>query len=150
MPIDSELLQVGLANVELSANDVLPHRLACNLASRNLAVITNPNLEDYHIVHLWPFSQTIVDGCLRVHLHVALISIHHCPISHLKLNWQLGQHFVRWFVFTSVPILIKVCICSPYWFLHPRRTWTCHSVLSAIATHFEHFSRLLPIMSTVY
>jgi hypothetical protein len=52
MPFDSELLQVGLANVEPLAQAVLPLRLAYNPVSGNLAMITNPNLEDYHIVHL--------------------------------------------------------------------------------------------------
>jgi hypothetical protein len=52
VPFDSELLQVGLANVELLAQAVLTRRLACNPASGNLAMITNPNMEDYHIVHL--------------------------------------------------------------------------------------------------
>jgi hypothetical protein len=88
VPFDSELLQVGLTNVEplVQAQAVLPHKLACNPTSRNLAVITNPNLEDYHIVHLRPFLRTDVDACLRVHSHVALIPIHHCPVRHLKLN----------------------------------------------------------------
>jgi hypothetical protein len=93
--VDSELLQVGLANVEPVPQVVLPRRLACNPALRNLAVITNPNLEDSHIVQLRPFSQTAVDGCLQVHLHVALILIHHCLVRHLKLNRQLGQCLVR-------------------------------------------------------
>jgi hypothetical protein len=46
VPFDSELLQVGLANVEplAQAQAVLPRKLACNPASGNLAVITNPNL----------------------------------------------------------------------------------------------------------
>jgi hypothetical protein len=95
MPFDSELLQAGLMNVEPLAQVVLPRRLACNPASRNLAVITNPNLEDYHIVHLRPFPRTTVDGCLRVHSQVALIPIHHCLVCHLKLNRQLGQRLVR-------------------------------------------------------
>jgi hypothetical protein len=97
MPFDSELLQVGLTNVEplAQAQAVLPRKLACNPASGNLAVITNPNLEDYHIVHLQPFPQTTVDGCLRVHSHVALILIHHCPVRHLKLNRQLSQRLVH-------------------------------------------------------
>jgi hypothetical protein len=81
--------------VEPLAQAVLPRRLVCNPTSGNLAVITNLNLEDYHIVHLRPFSRTAVDGCLRVHSHVALIPIHHCPVHHLKLNQQLGQRLVR-------------------------------------------------------
>jgi hypothetical protein len=92
VPFDSELLQVGLANVEplVHAQAVLPRRLACNPMSGNLAMITNPNLEDYHIVHLRPFSRTIVDGCFQVHSHVVLIPIHHCPVRHLKMNRQLS------------------------------------------------------------
>jgi hypothetical protein len=86
VPFDLELLQVGLAHVEPLVQVVLPRRLACNPASENLAVIMNPNLEDYHIIHLRPFPRTAVDGCLRVHSHVALIPIHHCPVRHLKLN----------------------------------------------------------------
>ena len=66
-------------------------------------MITNSNLEDYHIVHLQPFSQTAVDGCLRVHSHMALIPIHYYPIRHIKLNRQLGQRFVHWFI---------LCKCS--------------------------------------
>jgi hypothetical protein len=50
--VDSELLQVGLANVEPLAQVVLPRKGACNLASGNLAVIRNQNLEGSHIVHL--------------------------------------------------------------------------------------------------
>jgi hypothetical protein len=95
VPFDSELLQVSLTNVEPLAQAVLSRRLACNPASGNLAVITNPNPEDYHIIHLRPFPQTAVDGCLQVHSHVALIPIHHCPVRHLKLNRQLGQRLVR-------------------------------------------------------
>jgi hypothetical protein len=97
MPFDSELLQVGLANVEplAQAQAVLPRRLACNPASGNLVVITNPNLEDYHIVHLRPFLRTAVDGCFWVHSHMALIPIHHCLVHHLKLNRQLSQCLVR-------------------------------------------------------
>jgi hypothetical protein len=95
VPFDSELLQVGLANVEPLAQAVLPRRLAYNPVSGNFAVITNPNLEDYHIVHLQPFSRTAVDGYIRVHSHVALIPIHHCPIRHLKLNQQLGQSLIH-------------------------------------------------------
>jgi hypothetical protein len=88
VPFNSELLQVGLVNVEplAQAQAVLPRRLACNPALENLTVITNPNLEDYYIVHFRPFPRTAVDGCLRVHSHVALIPIHHCPVRHLKLN----------------------------------------------------------------
>jgi hypothetical protein len=88
VPFDSELLQVGLANVEplVQAQAVLPRKLACNPASGNLAVITNPNLEDYHIIHL---------RCLLIHSHMALILIHHCPVRHLKLNRQLGQRLIR-------------------------------------------------------
>jgi hypothetical protein len=54
VPFDSELLQVGFANVEplAQAQAVLPRKLAYNPTSGNLAVITNPNLEDYHIVLL--------------------------------------------------------------------------------------------------
>jgi hypothetical protein len=97
MPFDSELLQVGLANVEplAQAQVVLPPKLAYNPTSGNLAVITNPNLEDYHIVHLRPFPRTAVDGCLRVHSHMALIPIQNCLVRHLKLNRQLGQCLVR-------------------------------------------------------
>jgi hypothetical protein len=95
MPFDSELLQVGLANVEPLAQAVLPRRLAYNPMSGNLAVITNPNLEDYHIVHLRPFPRIAVDGCLWIHLHVALIPIHHCLVRHLKLNRQLSQRLVH-------------------------------------------------------
>jgi hypothetical protein len=95
VPINSELLQVGLVNVEPLAQVVLPRRVACNPTSGNLAVITNPNLEGSHIVHLRPFPQTAVDGCLQVHSHVALILIHHCLLRHLKLNRQLGQCLVR-------------------------------------------------------
>jgi hypothetical protein len=97
VPFDSELLQVGLANVEplAQAQAILPRKLACNPALENLAVIMNPNLEDYHIVHHRPFPRTAVDGCLLVHSHMALILIHHCPVRHLKLNRQLGQRLVR-------------------------------------------------------
>jgi hypothetical protein len=52
VPVDSELLQVGLTNVEPLAYVVLPRRVAYNPASGNLAVITNLNLEGSHIVHL--------------------------------------------------------------------------------------------------
>jgi hypothetical protein len=54
VPFDSELLQVGLADMEplAQAQAVLPRKLVCNPTSGNLGVITNPNLEDYHIVHL--------------------------------------------------------------------------------------------------
>ena len=72
--------------MEPLAQVVLPSRLAYNPGSENLAMITNLNLEDYHIVYLQPFSQTVVNGCLWVHLHVALIPIHHCLGRHLKLN----------------------------------------------------------------
>jgi hypothetical protein len=97
VPFDSKLLQVGLANVEplAQAQAILPRKLACNLVSGNLAVIRNPNLEGYHIVHLRPFPRTAVDGCLLVHSHMALIPIHHCPVHHLKLNRQLGQRLIR-------------------------------------------------------
>jgi hypothetical protein len=95
VPVGSKLLQVGLANVEPLAQAVLPRKVACNPTLGNLAVISNPNLEDSHIVHLRPFPRTAVDGCLQVHSHVALILIHHCPIRHLKLNRQLGQRLIR-------------------------------------------------------
>jgi hypothetical protein len=97
VPFDSELLQVGLANVEplAQAEAVLPRKLAFNPASGNLAVITNPNLEDYHIVYLQPFPRTAVDGCLRVHSHMPLFPIHHCPVRHLKVNRQLNQRLIR-------------------------------------------------------
>jgi hypothetical protein len=97
VPFDSELLQVGLANVEplAQAQAVLPRKLAYNPALGNLAVITNPNLEDYYIVHLRLFPRTTVDGCLLVHSHMALIPICHCPVRHLKLNRQLSQRLVR-------------------------------------------------------
>ena len=52
VPFNSKLLQVGLVNVEPLARAILPHRLACNPTLENLAVITNLNLQDYHIVHL--------------------------------------------------------------------------------------------------
>jgi hypothetical protein len=94
VPVGSELLQVGLANVEPLSQAVLPRRVACNPALGNLAVVTNPNLEGSHIVHFRPFPRTTADDCLQVHSHVALILIHHCPIRHLKLNQQLGQRLV--------------------------------------------------------
>jgi hypothetical protein len=93
--VGSELLQVGLADVEPLPQAVLPRRMGCNLALENLAAIMNPNLEDSHIVYLQAFPQTAVDGCLQVYLHVALILIHHCPVRHLKLNRQLSQRLVH-------------------------------------------------------
>jgi hypothetical protein len=81
--------------VEPSAQAVLPRRVVCNPALENLAAITNPNLEDSHIVHLQAFPRTATNGCLQVHSHMAPILIHHCPIRHLKLNQQLGQRLVR-------------------------------------------------------
>jgi hypothetical protein len=65
VPVDSELLQVGLANVEPLAQAVLPRKVACNPTSGISVVIMNPNLEGSHIVHLRPFPQTAVDGCLH-------------------------------------------------------------------------------------
>ena len=63
MPSGLKLLQVSLTNMESLAQAVLPRRLACNLALGNLAMITNPNLKDPHIVYFQPFPQTAVDGC---------------------------------------------------------------------------------------
>ena len=95
MPVGSELLQVDLADVEPLGHAVLPQRVACNPALENLAVITNLNLEDSHIVHLQALFQIAMDDCYQVHLQVSLILIYHCPVRHLKLNQQLGQSFVH-------------------------------------------------------
>jgi hypothetical protein len=95
VPIGSELLPVGLADVEPLVQAILPQRVACSLVLGNLATITNPNLEDSHIVHLQAFPQTATDGCFQVHSHVALIRIHHCLVRHSILNRQLSQHLVH-------------------------------------------------------
>jgi hypothetical protein len=94
VPVDLELLQVGLVNVEPLAQAILPQRLGCNPTSGNLAAIMNLNQEDSHIVHLQPFPRTAVDGCFYVHSYVALIPMQDCPVCHLKLNQQLSQRLI--------------------------------------------------------